>query len=334
MRVLQSFPEGRSTTNPYLVQLDRGLREHVQVDGFSWWRALTAPYDVFHVHWPEILLQGRTPARALARRVLFSLLLTRLRLRSTAVVRTLHNLRSHEMQSPRDRRLMELFDRRTTVWIRLNSFTPVPAGALERTIAHGDYRDWFAQYPSPPTVPGRVLYFGLIRPYKGIDTLISAFSTETDAAASAATLRIVGAPQTPQLAHNLESLAAADSRITFSFGYASDAALSREIGEAELVVLPYQEMHNSGAAILALSLCRPVLVPQNSVTDALASEAGGDWVSTYPGALSAQNLKNAVAAARRRHDTERPDLSARAWPAGLAAHLEAYECAVRAARSR
>ncbi|WP_233201723.1 glycosyl transferase [Cryobacterium sp. Y11] len=334
MRVLQSFPEGRTTTNPYLVQLDRGLRQHVQVDGFSWWRALTAPYDVFHVHWPEILLQGRTPARALARHLLFALLLTRLRLRHTAVVRTLHNLRSHEENSPTERRLLHGFDRRTTLWIRLNPFTPLPAGTLERTIAHGDYREWYADYPCTSTVPGRLLYFGLIRPYKGIDTLIDCFTSRADAAAESATLRIVGQPHTPELARTLAALAAGDPRIVFSLGYASDETLAREIGEAELVVLPYQEMHNSGAALLALSLGRPVLVPRNVVTEALALEVGGDWVVTYPGALSPQALTDALAAVRSPRRAAQPELSARSWQTGVAAHVEAYECAVRAVRAR
>ena len=334
MRILQSFPEGRATTNPYLVQLDRGLREHVQVDGFSWWRALMAPYDVFHVHWPEILLQGRTPARALARRLLFALLLTRLRLRHTAVVRTLHNLRSHEEKSPTERRLLQAFDRQTTLWIRLNAFTALPAGALERTIAHGDYREWYAGQTCPSTVPGRLLYFGLIRPYKGINTLIECFTAITDAAESSATLRIVGQPHTPELARTLGALAAGDPRIEFSLGYASDETLAHEIGEAELVVLPYQEMHNSGATLLALSLGRPVLVPRNAVTEALANEVGGDWVLTYPDTLSPQDLTDALAAARFSSHTARPDLSARTWETGVAGHLEAYACAVRAVRAR
>lgn len=334
MRVLQSFPDGRATTNPYLVQLDRGLREKLQVDGFSWWRALTAQYDVFHVHWPEILLQGRTPARALARRLLFALLLTRLRLRHTAVVRTLHNLRSHEEKSPTERRLLHAIDRHTTLWIRLNPFTPLPAGALERTIAHGEYREWYAGHPCPPTVPGRLLYFGLIRPYKGIDTLIECFTAQTDAAGSSATLRIVGQPHAPELAQTLGALAAGDSRIEFRLGYASDETLAHEIGEAELVALPYQEMHNSGAALLALSLGRPVLVPHNAVTEALANEVGSDWVLTYPGALSPQALTDALAAARFSRPAARPDLSARTWEIGVAGHLEAYECAVRAVRAR
>ncbi|WP_105036030.1 glycosyltransferase [Cryobacterium aureum] len=336
MRVLQSFPEGRATTNPYLLQLSRSLRPHVEVLGFTWRRALTSRYDVFHVHWPEILLQGRTPGRALARRMLFRLFLARLRLRRTAVVRTLHNVRSHELAPRQDQRLLERFDQRTTLWIRLNPFTPVPAGALERTIPHGDYRDWYFDQPSGATVPGRLLYFGLIRPYKGVDALVESFRQLGAGLPDdpRPTLRIVGAPQSSELAQQLQFGAAGEPRIEFVLRHTSDAELAAAIQAAELVVLPYTEMHNSGAALLALSLDRPVLVPQNAVTTALADEVGAEWVLCYSGPLCAEVLADALVRVRRPRSTPAPDLSRRRWSVGAAEHVDAYGRAVLSARSR
>ena len=342
MRVLQSFPEGRATTNPYLLQLSRSLCPPAEVLGFTWRRALLARYDVFHVHWPEILLQGRTPGRALARRILFRLFLARLRLRRTAVVRTVHNVRSHESTSSRDQQLLRRIDQRTTLWIRLNPFTPVPPGALECTILHGDYRDWYST-PVPGTpVPGRLLYFGLIRPYKGVDALIEAFHhldartldrSRLNVPAAALSLRIVGSPQSSEAAQRLKLAAAGDPRIEVLLRHASDAELAGAIGAAELVVLPYTEMHNSGAALLALSLDRPVLIPKNTVSTALADEVGHDWVLTYDGPLSAPVLAEALARTRRPFSTLSPDLSQRQWTRGAVDHLEAYERAVGAVRS-
>ncbi|MDJ0349978.1 glycosyl transferase [Cryobacterium sp. PH29-G1] len=347
MRVLQSFPEGRATTNPYLLQLSRSISPHVEVLGFTWRRALTARYDVFHVHWPEILLQGRTPARALARRMLVRLFLARLRWRRTAVVRTVHNVRSHESSPRHDQRLLRRFDERTTVWIRLNAFTPVPPGALACTIPHGDYRDWYsAQTPGTP-IPGRLLYFGLIRAYKGVDVLVDSFrqlnksdpepntqhAVREATVTTAATLRIVGSPQSPELARRLRVAAADDPRIALMLRHASDTELVDAIGAAQLIVLPYAEMHNSGAALLALSLNRPVLVPRNAVTTALAEEIGADWVFTYDGPLSPQVLVDTIAQTRRPRSTLTPDLSNRRWAAGAADHIEAYDCAVRSLRS-
>ncbi len=63
-----------------------------------------------------------------------------------------------------------------------------------------------------------------------------------------------------------------------ALGFAPDADLVREISMSEMVVLPYRFMHNSGAVLLALSLDRPVLVPDNEVNRLLEIEVGSDWV--------------------------------------------------------
>ena len=50
-------------------------------------------------------------------------------------------------------------------------------------------------------------------------------------------------------------------------------------------MLPYRHMHNSGAALTALSLDRPVLVPETDVNRDLARETGPGWVVTFAGEL-------------------------------------------------
>jgi beta-1,4-mannosyltransferase len=339
MRVLQSFPAGRSTTNPYLVQLTDQLAPEPVVLGFSWRRALTEQYDVFHAHWPEALLHGTTPTRSRARRLLFRALLLRLRLnrRRVAVVRTVHNLRSHETGLRAERRLLDRFDSATSFWIRLNPTTPTPAAAPAMTIEHGDYRDWFAGVAVPAAQPGRLVYFGLIRPYKGVPGLIQAFSRlAAGPDDDPLSLRVVGRPTSADIGAEVLLSATADDRIDVSLGHASDGDLGAEIGQAELVVLPYREMHNSGAALLALSLARPILAPSNAVTEALRAEVGRAWVHTYSGVLSADVLRDAlgrVRALRSPDPDARPNLSARAWPDIANAHRRAYAQALSSVRS-
>jgi len=334
MLVLQSFPTGRSTTNPYLVQLADQLAPDPQVLGFSWRRALAEPYDVFHAHWPEALLHGSTATRSLVRRLLFRALLVRLWLRRnrTAVVRTVHNVRSHEDGNRAERALLARFDRRTTLWIRLNPTTEVPAGSPVRTIVHGDYRSWFQSTPVERAVPGRVVYFGLIRPYKGVPDLIETFSAlPAGPEGDALSLRVIGRPTTADIGAEVLLAALADDRVSVSLGHASDTELARDVTQAELVALPYREMHNSGAAMLALSLGRPILVPSNPVTEALKVEVGRGWVFTYRGVLTAALLGGALARCRVEHpagSTARPDLSARAWSVIADQHREAYAAAL------
>jgi beta-1,4-mannosyltransferase len=191
----------------------------------------------------------------------------------------------------------------------------------------------------PATVPGRLLYFGLIRPYKGVERLLATFRELADGELS---LHVVGRPATPQLGSLIEAACARDPRATARLDYVDDAALAREVGESELVVLPYQDMHNSGALLLALSLGRPVLVPRSAVTSALAAEVGSDWVRTYPadegadrGAdLTPDDVREALKAVRERAVTSRPDLSRRRWPRIAREHAEVYRRAVSRRRRR
>jgi len=326
--VLQSFPRRRRTTNPYLTQLLECLPPDVHASTFSWWAALTSPYDVLHVHWPETLLRASTRPRTATRQVRFALVLLRLQLRRTALVRTLHNTEPHEQVSRVERALLRWCDRRTTVWIRLNPLTLAPTHAPVVTILHGHYRDWFAAYRRPAATPGHLLFFGLVRPYKGVERLLEAFGAIPDAGLR---LRIVGRPSSAELARTIERAAGADDRIGARLEYVDDDVLADELGRAELVVLPYRELHNSGAALLALSLDRPVLLPAGPAVERLAAEVGPGWVMTFDGDLTSEDLIAAVRAARSDR-APTPDLGARAWPQIGVDHAAAYRMAV--ARTR
>jgi beta-1,4-mannosyltransferase len=337
LRVLQSVKPPSAQTNPYVVQLARTLREDgSDVRWFTTRTGLTWRYDVFHAHWPEIMLRrdGR-PAR-LAARARFVLLMLRLQAdRRVAVVRTLHNLGQHEAAGRTERLLLRWFDRRTDAWVALNDATPLPDPARGTVVLHGDYRDWYAGHEVPDAVPGRLLYFGLIRPYKGVDRLLA--TVEALLADSAVTLRVVGRPSTPDLRSLVEAACDRDRRVSALLDYVDDATLAREIGEAELVVLPYEDMHNSGALLLALSLDRPVLVPRSAVTVALEAEVGADWVHVYDGrgeGLTPDVVRQALKAVRECPATSSPDLSRRRWPRIAAEHAAVYRAALRRGRRR
>src|SRR4051794_38117229 len=177
LRVLQSFPEARATTNPYLVLLRKSLDELPDVDvrTFSWRRALLDRHDIFHVHWPEILLQGSSATRTAARRVLTVVLLLRLWVTGTPIVRTLHNVRPHEGVARVDRLLLRAVDQRTVLFIRLNDRTSVPAGAVTVDVPHGHYRDWFADHERRTADPHRMAFVGRVLAYKNVDGLLAAF---------------------------------------------------------------------------------------------------------------------------------------------------------------
>ena len=140
-----------------------------------------------------------------------------------------------------------------------------------------------------------MLYFGIIRPYKDVERLIEVF---TSPRAPGQRLRIVGSP-TPELRERIAELAAPAANVSTRLAFVDDDELVREISRASLVVLPYAEMHNSGAALVALSLDRPILVPRTPSNSALAAEVGPGWVIEYDGELTDAVLTAAQEAVTR-----------------------------------
>ncbi|GAB3744966.1 glycosyltransferase family protein [Microlunatus parietis] len=330
LTVLQSFPTPRPTTNPYLIMLAERLERtgQVRVLTFGYRTALLGRYDVFQVHWPEILLHGSSPLKKLARQLLAFAFMIRLAITRTPVVRTVHNVERPEGLTRLDHRLLDLMDRLTTLRIRLNRHTPVPAGAPSMIIPHGHYRDWFAGHATESLVPGRIGYVGLIRRYKGVERLLETFAgTDADV-----TLMIGGQPSTAELAEAITAAAAADARITVVPRFLDDAELVSIVTGSELIVLPYRLMHNSGGTLAALSLNRPVLVPDNEVNRDLADETGPGWVHLFDGELRAEDLITTLDRVRQPRTAE-PRLVGRDWPELAAAHLAGYRQAIAIRRA-
>src|SRR5262249_9703518 len=96
-----------------------------------------------------------------------------------------------------------------------------------------------------------VLCFGLIRPYKGIDVLLEAWRGIEDAE-----LWVVGLPKT-----DLAPLrAAAPPGVRFVPRFVADDELPAFFERADLVVLPYREIDQSGVLFTALGLGKPLLL--------------------------------------------------------------------------
>ncbi len=324
--VLASFPEPRPTTNPYIVMLARELVDQPEVElrYFTWKNALLRRYDVFHAHWPEILVSGNPGIKLAGRRLLFCILLGRLWLSGVAVVRTQHNIRPHRRGRTIENFLLRKLENRTAWWITLNRTTHTLDSSRTTTILHGEYVDWFGKYLQPPAEPGQVLFAGLIRDYKNVPTLIKAFAEIDDPTYR---LRIAGSPSSAELACSLESAANGDNRVTLTFEYISDEELADAVGRCEVMVLPYAEMHNSGAALMALSMRRPVLAPDNAATRSLADEVGPGWVYRFTGDLSAADIVTAITDRRGRSAGVVPDLTRRSWRDAGRRHLEVYRAA-------
>ena len=106
---------------------------------------------------------------------------------------------------------------------------------------------------APSTQPV-VLFFGLLRPYKGVDTLLDAWRGMTGAE-----LWIVGRPRM-----DIASLrAAAPASVRFVPRFVADAELPAIFRRADVVVLPYsrtERLDFSGVLATALAFGKPTVV--------------------------------------------------------------------------
>lgn len=329
LTVLQSFPAPRPTTNPYLVMLSEGLEEQqgVRVLNFSWRKALLRRYDVFHVHWPENLVNGHTPVKKVLRQGLSLLLLAKLAITRTPIIRTLHNIELPEGISRAEVLILKLIAKQTTFCITLNALTQSLKCKPSTTILHGHYRDWFAQYCPAESVPGQIGYVGLIRRYKGVEGLLSAFHA-TDSLLPGLSLRVGGKPSTTKLSTELVALAGNAPGITLQMHFLTDDQLVEIVTSSELVVLPYRFMHNSGGTLAALSLNRPVLIPDNAVNRQLADEVGDGWVHLFTGDISAADITDTIKKIRQLGPIAPPDLRARSWQDTGYQHVAVYRQAM------
>lgn len=301
--------------------LERGLREHgLAVTHFTWRTALLGKYDVFHVHWPETLLQRRTRVGRILTRLLFAVLILRIAVTRVRVVRTAHNLSPHEATGDLDALLATCLERLTTVTIVMNLCDLNGNGSGSRVlIPHPDYRDWYALEAVAPKL-GTIVCFGLLREYKGLESLIMAYRHATTLSKE---LIIAGMPKPQEYGERLVQLAESDPRIEVRAEHVSDAGLISLLAESHAVVLPYRRIHNSGALLLALSARRPVLVPRTATTEEISAEVGPGWVHFIEGEeVAAQDLTRL---AQSDLPEDGPRLDRRRAQAFIEAHLNLYE---------
>ncbi|OLR92721.1 hypothetical protein BJP25_20400 [Actinokineospora bangkokensis] len=121
------------------------------------------------------------------------------------------------------------------------------------TAPHGPY-DHLPAAPATTSDTTRLLFFGLIRPYKGVEDLVRAFNALTPEQAARFHLTVVGETWEGWTAP-AELIAASPhaDRIHFVNRYVSDEEAGRFFAAADALVLPYRRGSASGPLQIAMS---------------------------------------------------------------------------------
>lgn len=141
---------------------------------------------------------------------------------------------------------------RDELGVRTDRVRVIPHGAFDYLTRLPDER------PLPPdlaAVEGPVvLLFGLLRPYKGVDVLLEAFR-----GVRGAELWIVGMPRM-----DIEPLERAAARVgatvRFVPRFVPDIEIPAYLRRADVVVLPYREIDQSGVLYTALAFGKPMVL--------------------------------------------------------------------------
>jgi glycosyltransferase involved in cell wall biosynthesis len=149
----------------------------------------------------------------------------------------------------------------------VREFDVAPAAVL--TTPHGNYERFRRDHPPAQASLTRrrlglaaadclVLYFGLIRPYKGVERLIDAAPRIQDQRVK---LMIAG-NCTPDIEKQLRlriDAAASGAHVDFRPSHLANQEMSDLIAAADVVVFPYHHIYQSGALLLALTYGKAVI---------------------------------------------------------------------------
>ncbi|CAB4913926.1 unannotated protein [freshwater metagenome] len=195
--------------------------------------------------------------------------------------------------------------------------TVIPHGAFTHLL------DVPGAAPLPPELAAVerpvVLCFGLLRPYKGIDVLLEAWRGIDDAE-----LWIVGMPRMD----TAPLRAAAPEGVRFIERFVPDREIAALFERADIVVLPYREIDQSGVLFTALAFGRPLILsavggfPEVARDGAARLVPGGD-----PAALHAELAELLADPAARAALAQAAAQTAReryGWGPIARAHLELY----------
>jgi glycosyltransferase involved in cell wall biosynthesis len=177
----------------------------------------------------------------------------------------------------------------------------VPARKIH-FVPHGDYALFKERHPAADPEMLRhqlsmapddvmVLFYGLIREYKGLQRLVDAFCLLP--ADSKAYLVVAGGGDQSQIDLARQKLLSAGrlDRATLKFGFLPDPDLANLINASDLVAFPYLHIYQSGALMLAMTYGKPVIASDiDGFRDYLGGHANGLLIDTGNAQLFASEL--------------------------------------------
>ncbi|KQO99447.1 glycosyltransferase family 4 protein [Leifsonia sp. Leaf264] len=306
--------------NPYLNLLYLAPRAQGRgYTGITTWDSLQAAVpelgrgDVLHVHWTSPICQKAASVGEARRRLdEFTTLVQALQRRGGRLIWTIHNRLPHEVvyrdvEIALNRFLSQTADAVHVMAestadvvgdlypLRLDRMHVIPHPSYQGLYGRADSREPARRALGLAAGERTVLFFGQMRPYKGLSTLIDALRLMQERGDTLPTLLLAGAA-TADARREIEQTLPDGLRVIADFGFVADSEVRGWFDAADLAVFPYRSILNSGSVHLAATLGVPALLPGE--THLRSQFADESWVRFYDAEDPVAGLARALAAPR------------------------------------
>ncbi|MCH1882330.1 glycosyltransferase [Agrococcus sp. ARC_14] len=293
-----TFPDWMS--NPYVTMLQIGARaQGRRFDGTQDARALLAELrsgrdGIVHVQWTSPITEKARDAaevEALVDEVLAAL--EHARAAGRPILWTVHNVLPHDTRSPEAAirlhqgiadlsHLIHILG--TTAQEAIGDLYRLPPEKL-RVLPHSSYAGIYgARIPRSDARAAlgsgadttQVLFFGQMRPYKGLEHL---FGAAVELQASAPVELLLAGNPTPDVRAQIEELEATDVAVTSAPRFIEDDEVADWFSAADVAVFPYRRILNSSSMQLAATYGLPVVLPdEHTITADFGDQS---WIRFY-----------------------------------------------------
>jgi beta-1,4-mannosyltransferase len=295
--------------NPYAGLLELELKK-LGIDlelgdyGFekSWLEAKRDTCDVLHLHWLHFFYRLDTMESSLARCARFTENLAYARELGYRVVWTLHNLYPHERPYPDIDRIARqaVCEAADHVIAHCDFGVRAAARFFHRTtdisvISHGHFIDVFPNETSTAEARDRLgipkdafvyLYFGNARAYKGIESLIEAFTQIDDE--KARLVLMMRNEFDPAYADTVIARAGGDERVlVYTSSFFPEEDFQFYLNTGDIGVFPFSDVMTSGSTISGLGFGLPAIVPRlGCLTELIDDSCGLTYDAADPEGLA------------------------------------------------
>lgn len=264
--------------NSYQSNLSNSLSKkgvYVYFEGRVIKSVLDSMPDILHIHWTYPFLIAKSRFGTIVKSVKFICELLLLKSFGIKIIWTVHNIVDHEGKF----KSTELFFNKLLIKLCDKLIVHCQSAKTEimkmydkedssiEVIPHGSYIGLYENMITREDARRKlnididdkvILYFGQVRPYKGIPELIDVFKRLKDEKCK---LLIVGKPLNDEIRENIINSCIGNSNIINILKFVPDDDIQIYMNAADVVVLPFKDILTSGSAILSMSFGRPIIIP-------------------------------------------------------------------------